>query len=47
MSINILNSNREEVQDAESLRQLDFLEEVKEKVSDLEKEMGRPPRQGL
>ncbi len=43
MSINILNSNKEEVLDVESRRQLDFIEEAKQKISDLEKELGRKP----
>ena len=41
MSINILNSNKNEVNDVESLKQLDFIEKAKDKVSDLEKELGR------
>ena len=43
MSINILNSNKSEVNDAESLKQLEFIELVKGKVADLEKELGRKP----
>ena len=42
--INILNSNRTEVADAESLRQLDFIDKAKEYVASLEKELGRKPR---
>ena len=43
MSINVLNSNKNEVADAESLRQLEFIEKAKEKVYVLEKELGRKP----
>ncbi len=43
MSINILNSNKSDVNDAESLKQLGFIEEAKEKVAALEKELGRKP----
>ncbi len=39
--INILNSNRNEITDAESLRQLEFIEKAKAYVSDKEKELGR------
>ncbi len=41
MNINVLNSNRNETKDQETLRQLDFIEEAKEKVSELEKVLGR------
>ncbi len=41
--INILNSNRSEVSDNESLKQLEFIEKAKVYVSDLEKELGRKP----
>ena len=41
MSINVLNSSKNDVTDAESLRQLDFIELAKQKVSSLEKELGR------
>ena len=33
MGINILNSNKAEIQDSESLRQLEFIDQAKEKVS--------------
>ena len=39
--INILNSNRNEITDAESLRQLEFIDKAKAYVSDKEKELGR------
>jgi tRNA-2-methylthio-N6-dimethylallyladenosine synthase len=42
--IKILNSNKNEVNDAESLKQLEFIEKAKEYVSDLEKTLGRKPR---
>ena len=41
MSINVLNSSKNDVTDAESLRQLEFIELAKQKVSALEKELGR------
>ncbi|MBP3814566.1 MAG: tRNA (N6-isopentenyl adenosine(37)-C2)-methylthiotransferase MiaB [Butyrivibrio sp.] len=41
MSINVLNSSKNDVTDAESLRQLDYIELAKQKVSALEKELGR------
>ena len=41
MGINILNSNKAEIQDSESLKQLEYIEQAKEKVSALEKELGR------
>ena len=41
--IKVLNSNKSEVQDAESLRQLEFIDKAKEYVRDLEKELGRKP----
>ena len=41
MGINILNSNKAEIQDSESLKQLEYIEQAKEKVSVLEKELGR------
>ena len=41
--INILNSNKSEIADAESLRQLEFIEKAKGYVADLEKELGRKP----
>ncbi len=44
MSINILNSSREEVSDAESLSQLGFIDSAKEKVKKLSEELGRTPR---
>ena len=44
MSINVLNKSKDEVQDAESLRQLEYIERAKEKVAQLEKELGRKPR---
>ncbi len=43
MAINILNSNKENVSDKESLKQLQFIELAKKKVSELEKELGRKP----
>ncbi len=42
--INILNSSKEEVTDAESLRQLEFIEKAKGYVEDMKKELGRTPR---
>ncbi|WP_026661574.1 tRNA (N6-isopentenyl adenosine(37)-C2)-methylthiotransferase MiaB [Butyrivibrio proteoclasticus] len=39
--INILNSNRNDITDAESLRQLEFIEKARNYVSDKEKELGR------
>ena len=33
MEINILNSNKNEVHDSESIRQLEFIEQAKEKVA--------------
>ena len=42
--INILNSSKEEVTDAESLRQLEFIEKAKGYVEDMKKELGRAPR---
>ncbi|MBP3278598.1 MAG: tRNA (N6-isopentenyl adenosine(37)-C2)-methylthiotransferase MiaB, partial [Butyrivibrio sp.] len=44
MSINVLNSSKNDVTDAESLRQLDYIELAKQKVSALEKELGRKPK---
>ncbi len=41
MSINILNSNKSEVSDKESLKQLQYIEEVKKKVTAMEEELGR------
>ena len=41
MSINVLNSNKNEISDSESLKQLEFIDRAKEKVSALEKELGR------
>ncbi len=41
MSINVLNSSKNDVTDAESLRQLEFIELAKQKVSALENELGR------
>jgi tRNA-2-methylthio-N6-dimethylallyladenosine synthase len=42
--INILNSNKNEVSDAESLKQLEFIDKAKEIVTGMEKELGRKPR---
>ena len=42
--INILNSNKNEISDEESLKQLEFIEKVKEIVKGYEKELGRKPR---
>ena len=42
--INILNSNKNEVSDAESLKQLEFIDKAKEIVAGMEKELGRKPR---
>ncbi len=39
--INVLNSNKNEITDAESLRQLEFIEKAKEYVAEKEKELGR------
>ncbi|MBQ9590423.1 MAG: tRNA (N6-isopentenyl adenosine(37)-C2)-methylthiotransferase MiaB [Butyrivibrio sp.] len=39
--INILNSNKEDIKDAESLKQLEFINKAKEYVSSMEKELGR------
>ncbi len=44
MSINILNSNRDEVKDAESLRQLEFIDKARQRVEKLGNELGRKPR---
>ncbi len=44
MSIKVLNSSKNDVTDAESLRQLEFIELAKQKVSALEKELGRKPK---
>jgi len=44
MSINVLNSSKNDVTDAESLRQLEFIELARQKVSALEKELGRKPK---
>ena len=43
-NINILNANKEEIADAESLKQLGFIDEAKEYVEELKKELGRTPR---
>ncbi|MBE5825661.1 MAG: tRNA (N6-isopentenyl adenosine(37)-C2)-methylthiotransferase MiaB [Butyrivibrio sp.] len=43
MSINILNSQKNDIKDEESLKQLGFIELAKKKVADLEKELGRKP----
>ena len=42
--INVLNSNKNEISDAESLRQLDFIEKAKGYVKDLEETLGRKPK---
>ncbi|MBO6239984.1 MAG: tRNA (N6-isopentenyl adenosine(37)-C2)-methylthiotransferase MiaB [Butyrivibrio sp.] len=42
--INILNASKEEVSDAESLKQLGFIEEAKKYVADLKEELGRTPK---
>ena len=42
--INILNGSKEEVTDAESLKQLDFIEKAKAYVEEMKKELGRSPR---
>ncbi len=42
--INILNANKEDVKDAESLKQLEFIEKAKEIVEGLKNELGRTPR---
>ncbi|WP_029232202.1 tRNA (N6-isopentenyl adenosine(37)-C2)-methylthiotransferase MiaB [Butyrivibrio sp. VCB2006] len=42
--VSILNSNKNEIEDSESLRQLEFIEKAKGYVSDLAKELGRTPR---
>ena len=39
--INVLKSNKNEITDAESLRQLEFIEKAKAYVADKEKELGR------
>jgi len=44
MSINVLNSNKNDVTDAESLRQLEFIELAKKKVKALSEELGRKPK---
>ncbi|MBE5840076.1 MAG: tRNA (N6-isopentenyl adenosine(37)-C2)-methylthiotransferase MiaB [Butyrivibrio sp.] len=41
--MNILNSNKSEVLDKESLRQLEFIEKAKGYVEELKKELGRTP----
>ncbi len=43
MSINVLNKSKDEVQDEESLKQLEYIERAKEKVLELKKELGRKP----
>ena len=42
--INILNGSKEEVTDAESLKQLEFIEKAKTYVEEMKKELGRSPR---
>ncbi len=42
--MNILNSNKNEVNDAESLRQLEFIDKAKGYISDLADQLGRTPR---
>ncbi|WP_026515893.1 tRNA (N6-isopentenyl adenosine(37)-C2)-methylthiotransferase MiaB [Butyrivibrio sp. MC2021] len=42
--INILNGSKEEVTDAESLKQLEFIEKAKAYVEEMKKELGRTPR---
>ena len=42
--INILNGSKEEVTDAESLKQLNFIEKAKAYVEEMKKELGRSPR---
>ncbi|MCR5671838.1 MAG: tRNA (N6-isopentenyl adenosine(37)-C2)-methylthiotransferase MiaB [Butyrivibrio sp.] len=44
MEINILNSSIDTVKDEESRKQLAFIDKVKEKTAELEKELGRKPR---
>ena len=44
MSINILNSSKDEVRDDESRRQLEFIELAREKVRKLRDTLGRTPR---
>ena len=44
MSVNILNSDINEVQDAESIKALDFIEKAKNKVSEIGTEIGRKPK---
>ncbi len=43
MSINILNSQKNDIKDEESLKQLGFIELARKKVAVLEKELGRKP----
>ncbi len=43
MSINILNSQKNDIKDEESLKQLGFIELARKKVAALEKELGRKP----
>lgn len=40
-NISILNANRQDVADEESVRQLEYIEKAKVQVSFLEKELGR------
>ncbi len=42
--MNILNSNKNEINDAESLRQLEFIEKAKSYVSELKEQLGRTPK---
>ncbi len=42
--INILNANKEDIKDAESLKQLEFIEKAREIVEGLKNELGRTPR---
>ena len=41
MEINILNSNKNDITDEESLKQLSFIEKAKEHVDSLSRELGR------
>ena len=42
--INILNANKEDIKDSESLKQLEFIEKAREIVEGLKNELGRTPR---
>ena len=47
MSINILNSTREDIKDEESLKQLTFIELAKERWQSLKKNLEESPQPAL